>query len=177
VEPDPYNIKGAIVVKLSKAGYFFAATQEQVAALDLAAGPKSPLNMLGPKRARTLVSERAIPYTYDPAFLNEMARCASPAGTRDMDNLELVQKSRDVTLYRFPKKVTDALAELTPDRPEDTLSVIDAIADRLTKHSEANLKMKPNGVRSAVLIVRGYALKTSPRTSGKELYYWFRQLN
>jgi hypothetical protein len=177
MDSDPYNIKGAIVVRLPKAGYFFAATQEQVAALDLVAGPKSPINMPGSKSARPLVSEGTFPYTYDPSFLSVMARCVLPNRAYGTDSLEPVQVAHEVTLYRFPKHVTDALAELTPDRPEHTRSVIRTIADRLMEHSEPNRKMTPNRVYDAVLFVRGYALKASPRTSGKELYYWFRQLS
>ena len=160
-----------VVRRLGRAGYFFAAMPEEVAAMNLEAGPKSQIRLADGRIVPAPVSEKEIPNIYEPEFLALIAGVvlASP----HHEQLEVVRQTDEVTLYRFPSKVTDSLAELTPDRSDLTLATVNAIADQLMKRQDVSSKFKHGGVLTAALILRGHALEALPRNSGKEVFYWF----
>lgn len=84
--------------------------------------------------------------------------------------LELVVSDGAVALYRFPPPAIDALATLTPERGEAVLEEISSIAKRVMTDAEVPKHYQEGGVRTAVHMMRGDALKA--RDGGKEVYYW-----
>lgn len=147
-------------------GHLFVTTSEGAAALDLQEGPTQPIHLSNGRRLKAPVSERAIPYTYEPSFFDLVVGVIGQEHKR----MEIARQRDNVVLYRFPAAVTASLAELTPDRPNFTLAAIAEITQQLMQHDQVKSDFKQSGVSSAVLILRGYALKTSADTS---MYYWF----
>ena len=90
----------------------------------------------------------------------------------DGPHLELVRSHNEAALYRFPEAAIDVLSELTPARTEFAKSIIGSITERMLRRPEIAERYKSGGVWSAILDVRGSALKAVPRRGGKEVYYW-----
>ena len=86
--------------------------------------------------------------------------------------MHVVRQAGQVVLYRFPEGVTNALAELTPQRPDLCRERISAIADGLISLKEVSERYKWGGVQAALLIIRGHALNARTQNESKELYYW-----
>ena len=151
-------------------GFPFVATAEEITAMDLLVGPTRP--MLPGKRGgrRVMVRDCVIPHRYPPWFFDVIVSAIS-ASTRDL-RLEFVQSEGATALYRFPTQVTDILSEFTPARADFVISEVATITKRILEHPAVSKYYKEGGVSSAVLMVRGDALKTVPRSSGKEVYYW-----
>jgi hypothetical protein len=148
--------------------HLFVTTANLAAALDLSAGPTQPIFLANGRRRKAPVSARAIPYTYEPSFFDLICGVVAP----EHQQMEVARKHDSIVLYRFPTAVAARLAELTPDRPEFTRSTIDDITHRLMQYDQVKRHFQQRGVSSAVLILRGYALKTS---NEEFLYYWCRR--
>ena len=166
---NPRVAEAGVVSRLGRAGYFFVATSGEAMAMDLLAGPKQPIQLEEGCTSPPPVPENEMPHLYEPSFLDLVVS----AIVRDGVHLEPVSQTGQVGLYRFPKAVTTALSELTPQRADFCKATISSIADELMSRKEVSDKFKKGGVESAVLIVRGHALKATPRNADKELYYWF----
>lgn len=151
---------------LPKIGHLFVTTPEGAAALDLHEGPIQPIHLSNGRKLKAPVSSRAIPYTYEPSFFDLVVAVIAP----ERKQLEIARQHDNVVLYRFPTAVATRLSELTPDRPEFTQATIADITQQLMQRDQVKSHFKQNGVSSAVLILRGYALKTADDTS---MYYWF----
>ncbi len=117
-------------------------------------------------------SDEAYPHRYDPAFVAEIGRCA--AGGDSPEPLRCVASGGGADLFMFPPAATDALAELTPERPDFTNTRLDEIADRLMASPALPPRAQRGGARTAVLTLRGHCLEART-VSGRELYYWFWQ--
>lgn len=151
-------------------GFPFVASPEEVAEMDILVGPTRP--MLRGKRGgrRVMVRDCVIPHRYPIGFLDSIVSALSPS-TKGL-YLELVSSDGAVALYRFPPSATDILATFTPERAEYVSEEIALIAKKLMERPEVRERYKEGGVRSAILILRGDALKAVPRGSGKEAFYW-----
>ena len=152
-------------------GHVFAATPEEVAAMDMAVGPTRPMSP--GKRGRRTVPLRdcAHPCHYEPSFFDALIR-AVLQDTEPDARLRLVRTESDSSLYCFPKAVTDRLSTFTPDKPEFSGREIDSIAERMMRQPEVSAHYKKGGAMLAVFTVRGEALKATPRGGGREVYYW-----
>ena len=151
-------------------GFPFVATKEEIAAMDIFVGPTRP--MLPGKRGgrRAMVRDCVIPFRYQIWFFDVLVSSVSTSTHGLM--LELVHSEGPIALYRFPAQVNDVLSEFTPARPEFVMEEVTLIAKRMLEHPEVLEHYKEGGVSTAVLMVRGEALKASPRSTGKEIYYW-----
>lgn len=156
---------------LPKFEYLFVTTQEGAAALDLLEGPQHVIHLKNGRMLPAPVSEKAIPYTYEPSFFDLVVSVVAP----EHKELEISRQRDNVVLYRFPAAVAGSLAQLTPDRPDLTRATIAEITRQLMRNDQVRRHFKESGVSSAVLSLRGYALKTS---NERDMYYWFcRRLN
>lgn len=151
-------------------GFFFVCTSDEAAAMDILVGPTRP--MLPSKRGgrRTMVRDAVIPHRHHVWFLDALASAVSPS-THGF-SLELVRSEAAVALYRFPPRAIDILSEFTPARADFVMSEVASITKRVLEHQEVPKHYKEGGVSTAVLMVRGYALKAVPRAAGKEVFYW-----
>src|SRR5262249_28240974 len=104
--------QGAVVSHLGRVGYFFVATSEEAAAIDLLAGPKQPIPLGERRSAPPPVSESEIPHFYEPSFLDLVVS----AILHDGEHLQPVRQTGQVVLYRSPEAATSGLAELSPER-------------------------------------------------------------
>jgi hypothetical protein len=138
-----------------RGGYFFVATNEELAELDLAVGP---------------ATSEAYPHLYEPSYVAEIARCA--IGSESPLPLEHVGSAGGAAVYRFPSAATDALAELTPARIDFARLRLDEITDRLMRSPGLPPKVQRGGAAAAVLTLRGHCLEARA-VPGREVYYWF----
>lgn len=153
---------------LKRYGYPFVASREVVEAMDIQAGPTEPIVLADGRRVKEPASKKSLPHTYEPAFFAVMLSVFEPSGT-----LEVARETRDAVVYRFPKAAVAMLAELTPDRADYTLSVIEGLARKLMQKEEVKAKFFLGGVTTALLMIRGLALKAKPES--KDVYYWFHR--
>jgi hypothetical protein len=165
---NPQEAERGVVSRLGRAGYFFVATSEEAMAMDLLAGPKQAIKLSESRMIQALVPESEIPHLYEPPFLDLIVAAVVHDGGR----LHVVRQAGQVVLYRFPEGVTNALAELTPQRPDLCRERISAIADGLISLKEVSERYKWGGVQAALLIIRGHALNARTQNESKELYYW-----
>lgn len=141
---------------LGRGGYMFVATRDEIDRMNPALGPDLP--------------DSPYPHLYEPNFLAEIARCAIAS---DMFSaMESIAAAAGATIYLFPPAATDVLSQLTPARPDFTNVRIDEITDRFMNSPNCPPEYKRGGVRSAILIVRGYSLEARA-ASGRDVYYWF----
>lgn len=161
----------ALAHSLGRIGYFFTASCEQAGCLDLAKGPKAQTEPSGPGPSVPLVADAEFPDLHEPAFLNRIVSCVM--AVEPQCALEVVRQTESATLYRVPCAATDILAQWMPERSEETMMAINEITDRLMLIPEIAATYKRGGVLGAVLTLRGHALATLPRGSGREVYYWF----
>jgi hypothetical protein len=117
-----------------------------------------------------MVRDCVIPHRSQVWFLDLLVSAVSPV-TRGL-SLELIASDGAIALYRYPPRAIDILSEFTPERTDFVLQEIGVIAKRVMEHSEVRGRYQEGGVRSALLIVRGDALKAVPRGFGKEVFYW-----
>ncbi len=151
---------------LPKLGHLFVTTFDGAAALDILEGPQHPINLNNGRKLPAPVSDRAIPYTYEPSFFDLVVSVVAPG----QKGLEVARQRDNVVLYRFPSAVAGSLAQLTPDRPDFTRATIADITNHLMRNAQVRGHFQESGVSSAILILRGYALKTS---KDRDIYYWF----
>jgi len=138
--------------------------------MDMLVGPTRPM-LPGKRGGRRVMGRDCVqPYRHHIRFLDVLASALSPA-TCGL-SLELVGSDGAVALYRFPPQAIDYLATLTPDHGEFVLEEIGSIAKRAMADAEIPKNYQEGGVRAAVHMMRGDALKTLPRGDGKEVYYW-----
>ena len=151
-------------------GFFFVATTEEVSAMDMLAGPTRPMTLGKKDGRRVLIRDAVIPHRYHIWFLDVLISAVSPS-THGL-SAELIRDAGPAALYRIPRQVTDVLSQFTPDRVDFVMSEVSSITSRVWSVPEVPKYYKEGGVSSAVLMVRGDALKATPRASGKEVYYW-----
>ena len=151
-------------------GFPFVATADEVAAMDILVGPTRP--MMPGKRGgrRGMVRDCVIPHRTQPWLFDTIVSAISPSMSGL--SLDLVGSDGSIALYRFPIQATDILSEFTPARADFVGAEITAITKRVMERQEVSEQYKEGGVSSAVLMVRGEALKTVPRGAGKEIFYW-----
>jgi len=151
-------------------GFSFVASHEEIAAMDMLVGPTRPM-LPGKRGGRRIMGRDCVhPCRHHIQFLDVLASAVSPA-TRG-SSMELVGSDGAVALYRFPLPVIDHLATLTPERGEFALEEISSIAKRVMADAKVPKHYQEGGVRAAVHMMRGDALKALPRGGGKEVYYW-----
>lgn len=160
----------SIADKETVSGYFFVATLEEVGLMDMSVGPTRPMAPSRTRRKRVPLRDSSIPHRSEPRFYDAMI--SAILEVPDGPHLELVRSHNEAALYRFPEAATDVLSELTPARAEFAKSVIESITERMMRRPEIADRYKRGGVWSAILSVRGSALKAVPRRSGKEVHYW-----
>jgi hypothetical protein len=169
----PREAEAGVVSRLGRAGYFFVTTSDEAMAMDLLGGPKQPIKLGEGRIAPAPVPANEIPHLCEPWFL-DLVVSAVLRGQGER-RLEEVRRAGEVVLYRFPGAATNVLSELTPQRADVCMATASAIADQLMLREEVSDAFKWSGVQGAVLIIRGHALKATPRGAGKEVYYWFWQ--
>jgi hypothetical protein len=153
-------------------GYLFVATPVEVAAMDLVTGPTRP--MLPGKRGKRPIPLTicAIPDAYDPSLLDAVSAATLPDS--EASGLQVIRREGLVALYRFHSAVTDVLSEFVPDRLDFTTEGIALIANRMERFSGVRGHYQKSGLETAVLIVRGYALKARSKGNDTEVFYWCR---
>jgi hypothetical protein len=152
-------------------GYLFAASEAELAAMDLTVGPTRPMRP-GPRgKAATPLRELEPPYPYAPELLQRLVHAV--LGPESEAEMEVVRRDGDRLVLRFPREMTDRLAQLTPDRaPDEILPVIEAWAARVRHDTEVPASNSFGKLESAILFVRGEALKCAPRDGMREVYYY-----
>jgi hypothetical protein len=143
--------------KARKRGYFFVATSQQIAAMDITEGPLAAIS-------------NDIPTIAEPSILDIIV--AAICGTQAC--LGLIGAGDDALLYRFPDDACSWFRRLLPEDPKRTLAEIDRVADQLMQNPAINsTSLKKGGVVALLLRVRGCALKTLEGDENQSLYYWF----
>jgi hypothetical protein len=155
---------------LKRYGYPFVATPAAVAAMDMHAGPTEAIVLADGRRLAAPASNKSLPHTYEPSFFEAMLSVFEPPS-----GLEVARETRDAVVYRFPTAAIATLAELIPDRADYTLSVIEGLAHKLMRKEEVKAKFLLGGVTTALLMVRGFALKATAQSERKDVYYWFHR--
>jgi hypothetical protein len=151
-------------------GFLFVATPEEAGSIDMSVGPTRPMAPRSTGRRGVPLRDSAIPRRSKPWFFDVMV--SAILEVPDGPHLELVRSRNEAALYRFPEAATDVLSDLTPARAEFARRMIDSITERMMRRPEITERYESGGVWSAILDVRGSALKAVPRRSGKEIYYW-----
>jgi hypothetical protein len=151
-------------------GFLFVATPEEVDSMDMSVGPTHPMATSRTGRRGVSLRDSSIPRRHKPWFFDAMV--SAILEIPDGPHLELVRSQNETALYRFPEAATDVLSEFTPDRAEFAKSMIGSITERMMRRPEIVERYKSGGVSSAILGVRGSALKAVPRRGGKEVFYW-----
>jgi hypothetical protein len=151
-------------------GYLFVASAEEVGAMDLEVGPTRPMSSGARGKAAVPLRDLVPPYSHPPGLFVAMVRVIGAPDSGE--TMQVVREAGHTQVWRFPSAVTDELARLTPDRPEETLRVIATWAARVAREPEVPARYAPSGLESAFMSLRVEALKALPRDGTRELYYF-----
>lgn len=139
-----------------KRGYFFAASPEQLAVMDITQGPIKAI-------------KKEIPWSIEPSSLEIVLTAIS--GISGL--LVLVGTGDDAFLYVMPDQACTWLRGIPSENPQFVLAEMEAVAGKALENPAISSEVKRAGIVGLLLALRSHAMRAAVGPKSQSLYYWF----